>query len=103
MMVKSLIDMSRSNLLYSAGVGLIMLVSLVVSNVPSLAFSQYFDFEHRDRLCAALFLLGALFGALAIHRQMLRVKMPWRVPQSQVAIPYAVFFAISLLAVVIAR
>lgn len=103
MMVKSLIDMSRSNLLYGSGVGFIMLVSLIVSNVPALAFSQYFDFAYRAHLCAALFLVGAMFGALAIHRQIMRVKAPWRIPQSQVAICYSVFFAMSLVAVVIAR
>ena len=103
MMVKSLIDMSRPNMLYSAGLGLVMLVSLVVSNVPALAFSHYFDFAHRRELCAALFLLGAVCGALSVQCHLNRAKTPWRVPQSQVAVPYAAFFLLTLTAVVIAR
>jgi len=103
MMVKSLIDMSRPHMLYTAGLGLIMLVSLAVSNIPSLAFSHYVDFAMRRELCAVLFLIGSSAGAMAIHRHLNRAKMPWRIPQSQVALPYAVFFVLTLIAVAIAR
>lgn len=103
MMVKSLIDMSRPHMMYTAGLGLIMLVSLAVSNISLLSFSHYFDFSFRRELCAALFLMGAGSGSWAIQRHMARAKMPWKVPQSQVAIPYAVFFVLTLCAIVIAR
>lgn len=103
MMVKSLIDMSRPHMLYTAGLGLIMLASLAVSNVPALAFSHYLDFALRREVCAGLFLTGSVAGALAIHRHLNRAKMPWRIPQSQVALPYVVFFLLTLAAVVIAR
>lgn len=103
MMVKSLIDMSRPHMLYTAGLGLIMLVSLAVSNVPTLAFSHYIDFALRRELCAGLFLSGSIAGALAIQRHLNRARTPWRIPQSQVALPYVAFFLLTLTAVIIAR
>ncbi len=103
MMVKSFIDMSRPHMLYAAGLGIIMLVSLAVSNIAALSFSTYFDFALRRETCATLFLSGALFGVFAIQRHMARAKMPWRVPQSQVSLPYAVFFALTLVAIAMAR
>lgn len=103
MMVKSFIDMSRPHMFYAGGLGLIMLASLVVSNVPELAFSAYFDFEFRRTLCAILFLTGASLGALSLWRHIQRARTPWRVPQSQVSMPYAGFFFATLIAVIIAR
>lgn len=103
MTTKTTVDMSHANLLYIAGVGVIMLVSLLISNVDALAFSKYFDFAARDRVCAALFMFGGLAGAWAIQRHLLRMKYSWKVPQSQVTIPYLLFFVLSLTAVVIAR
>ena len=103
MMTKSLVDMSRPNMLYAVGLGFIVLVSLALSNVPSLALSHFFAVPHRRQICAALFLIGALFGAYAMNRQMQRVKTPWTVPQSQVALPYCLFFVATLAAVIIAR
>lgn len=103
MMIKSFIDMSRPHMLYSAGLGFIMLVSLAVSNIPALAFSNYGDFPYRHETCALLFLFGAVNGALAIRRHMHRAKTPWRIPQSQIALPYAAFFIATLVAILIAR
>lgn len=103
MMVKSLVDMSRPHMLYSAGLGLIMLVSLAVSNIPALSLSQYIDFSHRKELCATLFILGAMLGAFSMHRHLLRARAPWRIPQSQVAIPYAGFFIFTLVGLLLAR
>jgi hypothetical protein len=103
MMTKSFVDMSRPNMLYAIGLGFIMLVSLALSNVPVLALSHYLSVPHRREVCAALFVIGALFGAYAMNRQLQRAKTPWTVPQSQVALPYCMFFVATLAAVVIAR
>lgn len=102
-MIKTMIDMSKPNMLYAVGLGLIMLVSLAVSNVQQLAFSNYFELAYRREICAGLFLSGSLFGVLAILRHMARAKMPWKVPQSQVAIPYVIFVALTFIAIAIAR
>jgi hypothetical protein len=103
MMTKSIVDMSRPNMLYAAGIGFILLVSLVISNVPMPPFSQFVEIPHRRQVCAGLFMAGALFGAFAMQRHLQRAKTPWKVPQSQVALPYCVFFLATLAAVVIAR
>ncbi len=103
MMVKSFIDMSRPHMLYAGGLGLIMLLSLAVSNVPALAFSAYFEFSWRKELCAGLFLTGAAMGVLALYRHMARSRQPWRVPQSQVSLPYAFFFVLTSLGIALAR
>lgn len=100
-MTKSIVDMSRPNTLYGCGVAFIVVVSLIISNVPMLALSKYIDFAHRREICAGLFLLGSLFGAVAAHRHMQRVKTPWRVPQSQVSITFLVFFLMTLAAVLL--
>ncbi|MNR71607.1 hypothetical protein D3C71_22380 [compost metagenome] len=103
MMTKSAIDMSRPNMLYACGLGFIMLVSLAISNVPVLTLSQYLDIPFRREICAGLFMTGAVFGAFAMQRHLRRAKAPWKVPQSQVALPYCVFFFVTLAAVIIAR
>lgn len=103
MFSKAAIDMGRAHLLYGTGLGLLMLVSLAVSNIPALAISAYMEIPFRKEACAALFLLGALMGCLALLRHMARTKQPWRVPQSQVALPYVAFFFLTLLAIAIAR
>ncbi len=103
MMVKSFIDMSRPHMLYAAGLGVIMLMSLAVSNIPALSFSSYLDFSWRRELCAALFLCGAALGMGAIQRHMARARKPWQVPQSQVSLPYAGFFVLTMLGIMMAR
>ncbi len=103
MMVKSLVDMSRPHMLYSAGLGVIMLMSLAVSNIPALSLSSYLDFAFRKELCAALFLGGALLGAFAMHRHLQRAKTPWKVPQSQISLPYLGFFICTLVGLTLAR
>lgn len=103
MLVKSFIDMSRPNMLYAGGLGIIMLVSLLASNVPGVAVSNYLEVPFKKELCAALFFTGTLFGMLAMHKHMQRSKSPWRIPQSQISIPYLAFFATTLLAVLLAR
>jgi hypothetical protein len=103
MLIKSVIDMGKPNAAYGAGLGLIMLLSLAMSNLPALAFSQYVELAFRRELCAGLFITGAVFGAWALQRHMARAQSPWRVPQSQVSILYCIFFASTLLAVMIAH
>ena len=67
-MNKSFIDMSRPQMLYFSGLGILMITSLAVSNISSLAFSAYFEFAARKQLCAALFVFGAVLGAVAAQR-----------------------------------
>ena len=88
---------------YAAGLGILMLVSLAVSNIPALSISLYFDFALRKQLCAALFLMGSTLGAAAIQRHMARAKAPWSIPQSQVTLPYLGFFILTLFAIGLAR
>ena len=95
--------MSRPTALYAAGLGVIMLVSLVVSSVPALAFSTYFELMFRRELCAGLFVFGCAMGALALQRHMKRAKSPWKFPQSQVSLPYLLFFVSTLFGVVLGR
>lgn len=103
MMTPSVVDMSRPTTLYAAGLGLLMLVSLLVTNVPALSLSAYVDIPYRREVCAALFVTGALFGVVALQRHVSRAAVPWKVPQSQIAIPYLAFFVSTLLAIVVAR
>lgn len=103
MFVKSAIDMSRSNMLYAAGVGVLMMISLAISNVPAFALSQFVDFPYRKEICATLFLTGALLGAVAINQHLQRSKFPWKTPQSQITIFYTGFFITTLLAIVLAK
>jgi hypothetical protein len=102
-MFKSLIDMSKPHAIYACGIGLIMLLSLLTSNVKFLAFSNYANFANRRELCAGLFIGGALLGAFSLSRHIARTAEPWRVPQSQVSWTYSLFFIITITAVSIAR
>jgi hypothetical protein len=103
MMTKSLINMERSYGFYAGGIGLILVLSLVVSNVPELAFSSFWDFPYRRKISACLFLAGATMGAWAVHKHMHRTKTPWSVAQSQVSLPYLAFIVCSLLALILSR
>jgi hypothetical protein len=102
-MLPSFVDTSRPTLLYGVGLALLMLVSLLVSNIPSLAVSAHLYIPHRREICAALFALGALLGVVALQRHISRLKTPWKVPQSQVCIPYLLFFVLTLAAIALAR
>lgn len=102
-MIKSLIDMSKPHALYASGIGIIMLLSLLTSNIQQLNFSVYQDFSYRRELCAILFVVGALLGAFSLNRHVARTQEPWKVPQSQVSWTYLAFFVLTLLAVAIAK
>jgi hypothetical protein len=103
MFSKSVVDMSRAHLLYGGGIGALMLASLAVSNVPALELSQYLELPYRKEICAGLFLGGALMGCLALMRHASRLKKPWKIPQSQVTLPYTVFFLMTFAAISLAR
>lgn len=100
---KSAIDMSRPTTLYIVGVALLMLVSLLVSNLPVLSFSHHYEFVYRAKVCMGLFGAGALFGAIAVQRHTARVREPWRVPQTQVLYPYVLFFFAAFAAIVLSH
>ncbi len=101
--MKSVIDMSRPNTLYAVGVGLLMVVSLVLSNIPQTNLSLYVAVPFKREIAAGLFGSGTLFGIVAMLRHLKRVRMPWKVPQSQVFICFSVFFVMTLAALVIAK
>lgn len=101
--MKSLIDMARPNTFYAAGVGLLMIVSLVLSNIPQTNLSLYLTVPFKREIAAGLFLGGTLFGLLAMFRHLRRVRAPWKVPQSQVFVSFSVFFVLTLAALIIAK
>jgi hypothetical protein len=101
--MKSFIDMHRATLLYGAGVVVLMLLSLAMSNVPELQLSQYVEFAARRKAAAALAVTGAAAGLFAMLRHLARGREPHRVPQSQVSIAYLGFFLCSLAAVLLAK
>ena len=101
--MKSFIDMGRPNTFYAAGVGLLMIVSLVLSNIPQSNLSLYLAVPFKREVAAGLFIVGTLFGLLAMIRHLKRTKTPWAVPQSQVFISFALFFVSTMTALVIAK
>lgn len=102
-MSKPFVDMQRPSMLYGVGVGMLMLLSLAISNVPMLALSQYFEVPFRREVCAGLFMTAALLGAYAFRRHLQRSKTPWKVPQSQISVPYCAFFLVTLAGIVLAK
>lgn len=92
MMEKSALDMSRPNAMYGAGLAFAVLLSLIVSNVPQAALSHYLDIPFRKQLSMGLFVAGALMAMLTVQRYVARVKLPWKIPQSQVSILYLCSF-----------
>jgi phosphoglycerol transferase MdoB-like AlkP superfamily enzyme len=101
--MKSFIDMHRATLLYGAGVIVLMLLSLAMSNIPELQLSQHFEFAARRKVAAVLAGAGAMTGMFAMLRHLARGREPHRVPQSQVSIAYLGFFIFSLAAVLLAK
>lgn len=101
--MKSFIDMGRPNLLYALGVGLLIAVSLVLSNMPQSNLSLYFAVPFRREIAAGAFMAGVVFGLVAMLRQLSRTKSPWKVPQSQVFISFVLFFVLTLVGLVIAK
>lgn len=88
---------------YATGVVLLMFLSLLVSNVPGFALSQWIDIPWRREASAGLFVVGASLGGWAVYRASLRGKQPWKYPQSQVTLPYAGFFLITLCAIFLSK
>lgn len=81
-----------------------MMVSLLVSNVPELAFTHYAgDLPFRRELCAGMFLFGMIMGCVALLRHGSRSRTPWKIPQSTVALPYSFFFISTLFAVLLTK
>lgn len=101
--MKSFVDMGKPNTLYAVGVGLLIAVSLVLSNMPQSNLSQYLTVPFRREIAAGAFMAGVLFGVVAMLRQLSRIKSPWKVPQSQVFISFMLFFVLTLVGLVIAK
>jgi hypothetical protein len=101
--MKSVIDMSRANTLYLAGLGVLMLLSLLINNLPQIAPSTYYHIYFQKEMTAGLLAGGGLFGLLAVQRHTARAKEAWRVPQSQVSICFAMFFALTMAGILISR
>lgn len=101
--MKSFIDMARPNTLYAAGVGILMLLSLVLSNIPQTNLSMYYNVPFKREFAAGLFLSGTMFGVIAMLRNLKRNKQPWSVPQSQIFISFALFFLLTMAALAVAK
>lgn len=101
--MKLAIDMSKPTMLYGAGVGLLMIASLILSNIPQTNLSQYVTIAYHKEIAAGLFAMGTVFGVIAMLRHLKRTKTPWVVPQSQVFISFSLFFVLTLLAVILAK
>lgn len=101
--MKSLIDTARPNTFYAAGVGLLMIVSLALSNIPQTNLSLYLTVPFKREIAAGLFLGGTIFGLLAMLRHVKRNHSAWKVPQSQVFISFAMFFVLTLAALILAK
>lgn len=101
---KTEINMSKPVYLYVTGIGFLMLVSLLVSNIPALAFTTYAsDFAYRTEVCASLFGFGTLMGVVAWIQHSRRSASPWQLPQSVVALPYSFFFVSTLFATLLMK
>lgn len=93
----------KSAAAYAIGIGLLMMLSIIASNVPQLSLSAYVQVPFRLEISVALFLVGAATGMLALLRSVARGKTPWKVPQAQVSLPYLVFFLATLLAIALSH
>jgi len=101
--MKSLIDTSRANALYLGGVGILMLTSLLSSNLPQLLPATYFHILFQRELTGAFLVTGSCLGLLAFQRHSARTREPWKVPQSQVSICFALFFVFTLAGILLSR
>lgn len=87
----SLVDSTRSNGLYIAGLAALTVASLALNSIPQLAVSPYVTIPHQRLVSAVLLALGGLAGALAGSAYYARQRAPWKVPQSRVSLAYAAF------------
>lgn len=95
------VNMERSYAFYAGGLGLVMVLSLVLNNVPEIALSRFVEIPHKKQIGAALFMAGSSMGGWAVHLHMLRSKKPWAIPQSQISWPYIGFLICSLAALAV--
>lgn len=89
---KTTMDTTRFSAVLAIGIVMLVTASLLTSNIPALAFSNYFFLPHRKEISIGFFSVGVLFGILAADRYFARVHRPWKVPQSQATIAYTAFF-----------
>lgn len=101
--MKSFIDMTRPMALYLGTLGFLLVASLVLSNVPELAFSSFVAVPHHRKLSAGLFLTGALLLALTFWLHASRAANPWRISRAQVTLPYVLAASLLSAAVVLSR
>ena len=93
------IDMTKSNWTYAAGVVVLMLLSMLVTNIPQFAVSHYIAIGHRAEIGLVAAFAGMVMGVLAMSRYSARIKKPWAIPQAQISIFYGVFFVLTLIAI----
>lgn len=95
--------MERSYAFYVGGLGVIMLLSLLLNNVPLFSLSLYWKVPFKKEIAAACFLLGSIFGAYALYMHVERAKTPWAIPQSKVSIPYILFLVMAAAALIVSH
>lgn len=102
-MKKESIDNTKVISVYTLGLGILMLVTVLLSTFPELSLSNHFTFYYRKQVSISLFVAGGLFGIGSILSHMQRSKSPWKVPQSKISYYYLLFFVCSLSAILISK
>jgi hypothetical protein len=101
--MKSFIDVSRPMTLYLSTLGLLMLVSLVLSNAPHLALSTLIDIPHQRYWAVSAFIAGALLQSAMFWLHGVRSTKPWKVSRAHVTALYLASTALLFTAVSISK
>lgn len=90
------INMARPHAFYLGGLFMLLLLSLLITNIPELSISHYFDWPHRKHTCSALLAIASIFAVSTYYQYRARIAHPWRVPQSLVQALYCLFLFFSI-------
>lgn len=102
-MFKSFIDMSRPLTFYASSIVVLLIYSLLLTNLPFLQVSTYFDIPYRSEMSALCFSIGGLFGLISVAFQVKRSKAPWKFQQSQVQGFFLIAIVLFFLAISFSR
>lgn len=97
------IDMTRPNSFYIFGLFLLLLLSLLITNVPSLTLGHYIHWQYRPYACVAFTALSALLAVATFFQYKARISKPWKVPQSLVQALFSTFFFSTLGALILIK
>lgn len=97
------IDMSRPTALYLSYIGILLFFVFIDTRVSLATFFPFLHIPFQQYLASGLVLISVALGLLGASRHSARTAEPWRVPQSQVFLCFALFFIFGLASVVISR